>query len=447
MLHVVYTILGLIFFCATLFIPINIAEAVTVSPTVETGPCQSDTQDVCDDSTIWIHPTDPSQSVVIGDDKHGGIVTWGLDGKQIQYIDQTKLMNNIDLRYNFPFNGSKVVLVVVGNEGDGTLNFYTVNPSSRMLEARGSYKLNTSAPYGGCMYHSPVSGKYYYFVNWKSGVWQQVELTANGTTINGAVVRQHDAGGQTEGCVADDVHKYYYIGEEAVGVWRYGAEPGDGTSRLQINSSGEITPDTEGMSLYYRSDGGGYLIISSQGDSNLIVYERKPSSPTAKNAFIGKIQIGASGSIDAVSGTDGLDVTNFPLGSAFPKGMLVTHDQTNTGSSTSNHKYTPFERVAVALNLQMDTSWDPRLVGSGGSPQPTPTNTPGATTPTLTSGGVCPKKSSGDANCDQLVNMTDFEIFRKEYLQLISTRTSDFDSTGTVQMGDFEIWRRTIFAI
>jgi 3-phytase len=356
-------------------------------------------------------------------------------------------MNNIDLRYNFPFNGSKVVLVVVGNEGDGTLNFYTVNPSSRMLEARGSYKLNTSAPYGGCMYHSPVSGKYYYFVNWKSGVWQQVELTANGTTINGAVVRQHDAGGQTEGCVADDVHKYYYIGEEAVGVWRYGAEPGDGTSRLQINSSGEITPDTEGMSLYYRSDGGGYLIISSQGDSNLIVYERKPSSPTAKNAFIGKIQIGASGSIDAVSGTDGLDVTNFPLGSAFPKGMLVTHDQTNTGSSTSNHKYTPFERVAVALNLQMDTSWDPRLVGSGGSPQPTPTNTPGATTPTLTSGGVCPKKSSGDANCDQLVNMTDFEIFRKEYLQLISTRTSDFDSTGTVQMGDFEIWRRTIFAI
>lgn len=438
------------FVLATVLSPINPVEAITVSPSVETGPCQSDTQDVCDDSAIWIHPTDTSQSIVIGDDKHGGIVTWGLNGNQIQYIDGSKLMNNIDIRYNFPFNGNKLALVVVGNEGDGSLNFYTVNPSTRLLEARGSYKLASSAPYGGCMYHSPVSGKYYYFVNWKSGMWQQVELTANGTTINGTVVRQHDAGSQTEGCVADDINKYYYIGEEAVGVWRYSAEPNDGTSRVQVNSPGEITPDTEGMSLYYRTDGGGYLIVSSQGDSNLIVYERKPASATAKNTFIGKIQIGSSGSIDATSGTDGLDVTNFPLGTAFSKGLLVTHDQINTGSSTSNHKYTPFERVATALNLQMDTSWDPRLVGANGSAVPTSTPSPtSGVTPsqTPTSGSTCSKKSNGDANCDAVVNMTDFEIFRKEYLQITSTKTADFDSSGNVQMGDFEIWRRTIFAI
>lgn len=58
-------------------------------------------------------------------------------------------MHNIDIRYNFPFNGTNVALVVVGNEGDGSLNFYTVNPSTLLLEARGSYKLASSAPYGG----------------------------------------------------------------------------------------------------------------------------------------------------------------------------------------------------------------------------------------------------------------------------------------------------------
>ena len=41
---------------------------VEVQPTVETEPSHH-SGDTADDMAIWIHPTDPSLSLVIGDDK------------------------------------------------------------------------------------------------------------------------------------------------------------------------------------------------------------------------------------------------------------------------------------------------------------------------------------------------------------------------------------------
>lgn len=54
--------------------------------------------DTADDSAIWIHPIDPSQSIIIGDDKNGGMMVWDLTGAEIQYIDATKRLNNVDIR-------------------------------------------------------------------------------------------------------------------------------------------------------------------------------------------------------------------------------------------------------------------------------------------------------------------------------------------------------------
>lgn len=376
----------LVFGFAVLALPSAVSAQTTVLPTVETGACQDSTSsaDVCDDSAIWIHPTNSAQSTVIGDDKNGGLLVWDLQGNQLQYIESSINMNNLDVRYNFPLTGSystgqshtKVDLMAVVNEEGGSLAFYKINPNTRLLEKITEYKLNKSNPYGGCLYHSPVTGKYHFFVNWQDGVWQQVELSG-GSTINGTVVRTHDAGSQTEGCVADDVHRYYYIGVEAQGVWRYGAEPGDGISRVSVdNTSGNLRADVEGMSLYYKSNGDGYLIVSSQGASKFDVYQRRPSSSSAANSYIGAFKVGTNGSIDAVSSTDGLDVTNFPLGSTFPNGLFVAHDASNSGGSKSNHKYVPFERIASALSLTMDTSWNPRNVGGSG---PTPTPFPSVT--------------------------------------------------------------------
>lgn len=67
-----------------------------------------------------------------------------------------------------------------------------------------------------------------------------------------------------------------------------------------------------------------------------------------------------------------------------------------------------------------------------------------------------PAKSKGNANCDDKVNMLDFEIWRNEaYDQgglsdaqkgILSNKwNADFDCDGKVMLIEFEIWRRTVY--
>lgn len=81
--------------------------------------------------------------------------------------------------------------------------------------------------------------------------------------------------------------------------------------------------------------------------------------------------------------------------------------------------------------------------GGTGPTSPPPTITSGG--PTATIPPNCPKKSSGDVNCDGTIDITDLEIFRKEYNNILTTKTSDLDGDGTISVSDFEIWRKGYF--
>lgn len=341
----------------------------TVAPTVETDPSHH-RGDTADDVAIWVDGSDASLSLVIGDDKNGGLMVWGLDGKEVQYVEGTNY-NNLDLRYNFPLAGrfrsgtahQTVSLVGVGDELGRQIDFFKVNPTTRRLEPAGS--INTAGglvPYGSCMYRSAVSGKYHYFVHAKSGVVQQWQLHDGGNgQVAGALVRKFDVGSQPEGCVADDVLGHFYIGEEAVGIWKYGAEPGAGGARTQVDktgSGGNLVADVEGLTIFYGGQNTGYLLASSQGNSTIVVYTREGT-----NTLLGRFKVGANGTIDAVSATDGIDVTNVPLGAGFPKGLFALHDDVNSGASASNVKYVSWESIARALGLGVESSYDPRVVG------------------------------------------------------------------------------------
>ncbi|MNG37911.1 3-phytase precursor [compost metagenome] len=70
------------------------------------------------------------------------------------------------------------------------------------------------------------------------------------------------------------------------------------------------------------------------------MYDRAGSNP-----FIKKFRVGSNGTIDAVTGTDGIDVTALNAGPQFEQGLLVVHDETNTGGTTSNLKYVPLNAV------------------------------------------------------------------------------------------------------
>ena len=340
------------------------AQTVSVMPTVETAPVPS-MGDAADDACVWIHPTDPSLSTIIGTDKKSGLLVYDLAGKQLQYIPGMR-PNNVDIRYHFPLGAKSMALVGFSERAGRTLRFFRVDPQTRLLQDA-SQKIQTSIDvYGFCMYHSPHSGKYSAFVTSEGGNVQQWELFDDNGKVNAAMVRSFAVGSITEGCVADDTHAVLYLAEENVGIWKYGAEPEAGVSRTLVDATGpkgHLTADVEGLTLYYASDGTGYLIASSQGANQFVVYRRKEP-----NDYVMTFAVTNSPSIDGVRGTDGIDVVNFPLGPAFPFGFFIAQDGKND-TGNQNFKLVPWEHIAKAMTpaLTIDPTWDPRAVGAKGS--------------------------------------------------------------------------------
>ncbi len=54
---------------------------------------------------------------------------------------------------------------------------------------------------------------------------------------------------------------------------------------------------------------------------------------------------------------------------------------------------------------------------------------------------ACPKKSQGDANCDNLINLADLDIYRAEVNGEIKSLTADFNGDKTLNITDFVIWK------
>lgn len=342
-----------------------------VEASIETAPVHHG-GDAADDACVWIHPSDPALSTVIGDDKQGGLLVYDLAGVELQWIDPTLLLNNVDVRYGFPLAGTysdgaahtSVALVAVGDEGGSALRFYKVNPTTRLLEALGAHPTGRAQPYGGCLYHSAVDDAFHAFVTYKSGWTEQWLLSDDGGGgVAGVKVRQFDVGSQVEGCVADDAAGVVYIGEEAAAIWRYGAEPGDGATRTGISRLGHFVPDVEGLAIHHATGADGYLIASSQGDNSYRVFSRTFAAGQP-NAYLGSFAI-RNGVVDRTSDTDGIEVVSLPLGPAFPNGLFVAQDGRNTAPGTSgnqNFKLVPWERIAQGFEppLATTTDHDPR---------------------------------------------------------------------------------------
>ncbi len=335
-----------------------------VSASVETAPVES-FGDAADDPAIWVHPTDPGLSLIIGTQKRRGLNVYDLSGDLLQSIPAGRI-NNVDLRYGFDLAGRPVDVVAASNRSTDGIDIYVVDPRSRTLieAADGVIPTGMRDPYGLCMYRSRRSGEYYVFVNDKDGLMRQWLLTAvDRRRVGAKLVREFSLGSQPEGCAADDETGALYVGEENVGFWRYSAEPSAEQAPVLVDSVGEngnLTADVEGIAIYYGPGGAGYLLVSNQGADNYALYQRH-----GENRFVGLFHViadDASG-VDGISETDGLDVSSAYLGAGFPHGLFVAQDGRNIApAERQNFKLVPWERIAAAMKLEMYEGFDPRAV-------------------------------------------------------------------------------------
>ncbi len=325
-----------------------------VRPVLETEVAAS-YGDAADDPAIWLHPDDPSKSLVIGTDKQLGLYVFDLQGRTVQVLPDGR-MNNVDLRGGFPLGGEQVTLVTASNRSIDSIAVYKIDVERLQLTETAAATLSTgfTDPYGLCMYRSADSGEFYVFVNEGGiGTYRQWRLHDNG---NGKVaaepVREFEVGSQAEGCVADDELGYLYISEEGVGLWKYAAEPDGGDARTLIDDTedGRLKADVEGVSLWAGDNGQGYLVVSNQGADNYAVYRRE-----GDNAYVGHFHVvaNAAENVDGSSETDGLAVSSAAMGERFPSGLLVVQDGRNIApEERQNFKYVSWAEVMEALDIE-----------------------------------------------------------------------------------------------
>ena len=382
-------------YCAALLAGLNPATAgvPTFETNYETTPIPAGIDDT-DDPAIWLHPSAAEKSLVIGVSKNkkstggqAGIGIYNLKGELVKYIYHDRL-NNVDLRYNIVYGSEIIDLAVASNRDKQALSLFAVSDNDIRfiqdidLRAEDNNKI-TEEPYGLCLGKNKQNGRLYSFAPMKSGlIYQHAIYSKNGQfklrhirTIDTArylsrPVDQHlinvtvnevvwesdlEKNGlsteineelrdrfQLEGCVVDDTNNTLYYGMENLGVFKFNlnarkndwpvliatvlkakSEPGSDSIEEGVP---RVINDVEGLALLHGPNGQGALIVSVQGLDEYAFFDRKTDK------YIGSFKLD-HGAGDPVTETDGLDITNAPLGPEYPNGLLVVHDHMNTNGN------------------------------------------------------------------------------------------------------------------
>jgi 3-phytase len=299
-------------------------------PTVVTAQVSEDS----DDPAIWIHPTDPSKSLILGTDKGGGLYTFDLDGKILADRTKTGLSrpNNVDIEQGVTIGGRTLDLAIVTERDGGRVRVYSL-PEVKEIDNAGIEVFVGDAPelrkpMGVALYHRPSDGALFAIVSRKTGpsdgyLWQyKVEGDGNGG-VKLTKVRQFGAfsggEGEIEAVVVDDDAGYVYYSDEWAGVRKYAADPDAADANRQLATFGTqgFKEDREGISIYKTGASTGYILVSDQQANLFRVFPREGTSKGPHDhPEIAALPVSTQES-------DGSDVTNVPLGARFPRGMFV----------------------------------------------------------------------------------------------------------------------------
>jgi hypothetical protein len=134
-----------------------------------------------DDPAIWVHPTNPEQSVVFATLKDGGLVSFDLQGNILETYLPAAFgdirYNNVDLVYDFTAMGMmgefQMDLAVLSDRANDILAILQINPETGTItdvtapdipETIFGVDDGEATAYGLATYTSPVTGKSYAFV-------------------------------------------------------------------------------------------------------------------------------------------------------------------------------------------------------------------------------------------------------------------------------------------
>ncbi|MBC8138488.1 MAG: phytase [Fibrella sp.] len=314
----------------------------TVKPVLATQPVSEDP----DDPAIWVNKRNPAQSIVIGTNKidaskGGALYVFGLDGKTRQIVKNLDRPNNVDVEYGLKLGGKRYDIAVCTERLKHRLRVFAISPNGKLsdlapngLPVFKGESGDASEPMGIALYKRPSDQAIFAVVGRKSGPAKGYLHTyrlreGKDGTVQADFVKAFGAYSgkkEIESICVDDALGYVYYSDEQVCVRKYSANPDNPYFGQELGTFGREnrTGDHEGITLYTKPDGTGYLVSTDQipaadGGTRYSVYKREGEPGDRHNQT--KPLLVVNGGADE---TDGIEITSAPLGKQFPNGLLAT---------------------------------------------------------------------------------------------------------------------------
>lgn len=324
--------------------PASPPEIAAVAPDRVTDAVTDDP----DDPALWIHPSDPARSLIVGTNKvqapNGALVVFGLDGRARQTVAGIDRPNNVDIEQGVLLDGRVVDVAVTTERLQHRLRVFAIDgerTDGRVLTDVGSLPVlagevgDFSEPMGIALYKRPSDGALFAIVAPKLGpkvgyLWQY-RVTGDGKGgVTGTLVRRfgHFSAtgaapgepGEIEAIVVDDALGFVYYADERHGIHKWHADPdhAQAAQELAVFGTEGYRLDREGLALWTRPDGTGYLVSTDQipGGSIFKLYRREGDQT---GSHVHTVVAEAKTTADE---TDGLEATSVSL-PGFSKGLVV----------------------------------------------------------------------------------------------------------------------------
>lgn len=311
-----------------------------------------------DDPAIWVHPTTPERSLVLGTIKvaapAGGVAVFSLDGALRQLVSGIDRPNNIDVEYGFVFGGRAVDIAVVTERYQRRLRVFSIAPDGSGIAELGTVAVlegqagEAGAPMGIGLYRRPHDGAVFAIVAPKTGptdgyLWQY-RLHDAGRTLGATFVRRFgrfSGSGEIEAVAVDDEAGEVYYADEGDGIHKWPADPDrkEGATELAHFAREGFAGDREGIAIYATPGRDGYVIATEQlpGNSTYHVY-RRPAAGVSRDHGSALVFAGGADS------TDGIEVTSRDLGPEYPGGLFVAMN-----SSSRNFLFYRWRDIEAAI--------------------------------------------------------------------------------------------------
>ena len=323
------------------------AHTAVLAPALATDAVPHDP----DDPAIWISAGDPSRSLILATDKFdvdGGLYVFGLDGRLRQSIAPLDRPNNVDVEYGFALGDRQMDIAVLTERMKHRLRVFGIPSDGGPLVDLAPAGLpvlegetgQASEPMGVALYKRPSDGVVFAIVAPKTGggadyLWQYRLGNDSGGSITATLVRRFgtfsgvsadpEIGGEIEAVVVDDELGYVYFSDERFGIRKWRADPDAADRAIELGAFGRdgYQGDREGLAIYPRPDGTGYIVSSDQvpGGTRLHVFAREGSGGD-RHAHPTLAVIPTTS-----DNTDGLELTMRPL-PGFPRGAVIMMNST-----------------------------------------------------------------------------------------------------------------------